>query len=362
MNRKNLLLAFAATLVTLVVAEVAMRVALPLPGVSPVPADAVPGLLIPHPTRHYAYTPNFVGQLRTENYGIDIRINSLGLRDESIEPGDTVDILAVGDSYTAGYGVQAEERWSSHLEAYINSTSVLPGETTVANAAVSGYSLTQIRLLIEEVVHLNPKIVVLGLYPPANFRRLDPYVYHNGHAIVRSMTPYVKPTDDAILYSPIENRELQRIHFWCMENFHLGARTILLFHDSKERAKQTPDNNLPPGGGSVTLLDEVGMLNRMLSDRGIGLVVLVVNHQMEDGTFDARDKLLTAEIVKYCRRARITVFDPMPVLESTAASRPIYRFPNDHHWTAAAHAMVGTKLGEFMLQHQWIVDWLQRAP
>jgi hypothetical protein len=359
MRFKTLLLMLTATIVALLVAEVLTRLALRLPGVRPLPTHAVPGLLIPHPTRHYAYTPNFVGHLRTEDYEIDIRTNALGLRDDDVAPGEEVDILATGDSFTVGFGVQAEEAWPAHLEAYLNSASALPKRIRVLNAAISGYSLTQIRLLLESLLDLNPRIVVLGLYPAANLRRVDPYVYCNGYAVLSSMRPHVKATDDAFLYSPFEGGRIQRIHFWLMEHFHLGAYILSLFHSHE--APSTDWKQTPGKTGAISLVDELGMIHQTLSERGIGLVVLMVSSQKADGTFAPRQKEFNTSVARYCADAGITVFDPLPLLESTAENRPIYRIGNDHHWSRAAHALVAMRLGNFMLDQPWVAESLGQA-
>jgi hypothetical protein len=95
-NSRKLLLVLASTLVTLVIVEVMARLILPTPGARPFDPDNIPGLLTSYPTRHYAYTPGFTGTVDTEEYHTDIRINELGLRDDAVEPGEMVDILAAG--------------------------------------------------------------------------------------------------------------------------------------------------------------------------------------------------------------------------------------------------------------------------
>ena len=49
-----------------------------------------------------------------------IAINDLGLRDGSVAPDDTIDVLAVGNSFTVGFGLPAEEAWPARLETLLN--------------------------------------------------------------------------------------------------------------------------------------------------------------------------------------------------------------------------------------------------
>lgn len=64
-------------------------------------------------------------------------------------------ILAVGDSYTEGYGVKDDETWPAHLERDLRKH--------VLNGGVRGYGLDQIVLRAEKLIgRFNPEIVILG--------------------------------------------------------------------------------------------------------------------------------------------------------------------------------------------------------
>lgn len=110
-----LVLAAGSLLATLLVAELAVRMALPqdlafFDGAAIKRASARPGLrweLIPG-----GYTPDYIG--------VPVAINRLGLRDREIavpKPAGTVRILGVGDSVTFGYGVRLEQTFLKVLEA-----------------------------------------------------------------------------------------------------------------------------------------------------------------------------------------------------------------------------------------------------
>jgi len=96
-------------LVTLVGAEVASRLVLPAPGFQPWVNPHVPGLRVPHAIRGFANAPNFSGRRVTSDYEHGLVTNELGMRDEPFDdrrPGRR--ILAVGDSFTEGLGVERE--------------------------------------------------------------------------------------------------------------------------------------------------------------------------------------------------------------------------------------------------------------
>lgn len=64
-------------------------------------------------------------------------------------------ILAVGDSYTEGYGVKDDETWPAHLERDL--------QKRVLNGGVRGYGLDQIVLRAEKLADIfHPDTIVLG--------------------------------------------------------------------------------------------------------------------------------------------------------------------------------------------------------
>jgi hypothetical protein len=69
---------------------------------------------------------------------------------------DRYDIVAVGDSFTYGFGVGPDASWPRQLR-------VLSGRP-VYNAGVGGYGPCEYRAIVEEMMPLKPAVVVVGLY------------------------------------------------------------------------------------------------------------------------------------------------------------------------------------------------------
>jgi len=267
-----------------------------------------------------------------------------------------VDILAVGDSFTVGLGVEAKEAWPSQLESSLKSGSAFPTATKVVNAGVSAYSVTQIRMFLQELLILDPSIVVLGLYPAAYWRITNPYVYLNGGVVLRSEVPQLRAVDGGFIRSPIYNRRLKKLYFWFANNFYLGAYALQemsqLRGGSNRFANAAPLQQETPvvEDRLALLLREVALTDQHLRDRGITFVVLLVNSQEPDGSFTDLDKQYNAVVKDYCHANKIPVFDPLPFFESSASESPIFRIGKDHHWSKEAHALVGRHLGEFLEQ------------
>ena len=93
------------------------------------------------------------------------KINSLGLRDREVSvkrPKGIYRIIVLGDSATAGFGVELEETFPKQLEALVNGH---PGSRRyeVLNCAVSGYNTFQERVYLDSKgLALEPNLVILA--------------------------------------------------------------------------------------------------------------------------------------------------------------------------------------------------------
>lgn len=99
---------------------------------------------------------------RTSTHGKRITFNAHGLRDREREPSNPSHarrILALGGSYTWGYGVADEEIFTRKLEARLGTG------WQVLNAGVSGWSTDQETLYFEqEGANYSPELVLVELY------------------------------------------------------------------------------------------------------------------------------------------------------------------------------------------------------
>jgi hypothetical protein len=125
------------------------------------------GLYIAHATRHYQLAPEFRGRLTTPDYDVRVNTNSLGLREDrefGKKPAGTFRILVLGDSFTMGVGVEADQTYASVLEHILNSM----GSRTrfeVINTGVPSYSTREEALyLAQEGLKLEPDLVLVGFF------------------------------------------------------------------------------------------------------------------------------------------------------------------------------------------------------
>lgn len=153
----NLLLAATAVLVSLLVAEGLARFALP----DWAPTESDRRFWHHDPLLGWAHRPGEAGYQVHPEFRVRVEINELGMRDgtysESPAPGKRR-ILALGDSFTFGHGVERAEIFHELLEARHPDWEIL-------NAGVSGYGTDQQWLYYRERGReLEPDVVLLVLH------------------------------------------------------------------------------------------------------------------------------------------------------------------------------------------------------
>jgi hypothetical protein len=155
---KNLAVLGAAILISFVIAELLMAVS----GFSELRQDTT--YRQSDDTFHHSLVPGETGSLKGTEFHTQYSINSLGFRDREFttaKPEGTFRILVLGDSYTEGYGVEADETFSKQLEKSLNANSEKNYE--VINTGVASFSpIIEYLTLKKKGLALNPDLVLLN--------------------------------------------------------------------------------------------------------------------------------------------------------------------------------------------------------
>ncbi|MGH1365249.1 MAG: hypothetical protein ACRBF0_16935 [Calditrichia bacterium] len=346
--RNKVIFSIIILAVILALAEVLTRSLLSRPGYILFPPEQPEGLLIPHPEREYAYAPNFEGKMIAQDYSVSIKTNSIGLRDAMLDSLVPVSILAVGNSFTAGFGVEQAEAWPAQLQAR------LTNKKRVLNAGVSGYGLRQIRQHIEELLPIvQPEALIVGVYASRYWRVESPYTYFNGMAVGKNSIADIRLVNDGMLVSPFKTPWLRKLDIWLDEHFYFGAHLIKVYHNMRRSIVRKRQRAVPPEPHILKpivrpLLEELAEIDALSKQFETDLLVLLVNHQETDGSFSLLEQNYNAVVKAYCDSLQMNYFDPLPKMAAQASGRPIFRFPNDHHWSAAAHSFVAEKIVEVL--------------
>lgn len=103
---------------------------------------------------------------RSPDVEVEFRINAQGMRDDRdfpyAKPAGVLRIVSLGDSFTAGYEVNAEETFAAVLERSLRAAGK---NVEVLNAGVSGYSTAEAALYLErELFRYEPDLVLVSFY------------------------------------------------------------------------------------------------------------------------------------------------------------------------------------------------------
>jgi hypothetical protein len=375
-RRAKLLLLAISISVALTCGEVFCRVWLPAPDFEPRDPNYVRGLYVPHPLRGYSYAKNFAGRVSTRDFDVPFATDDRGLRvgkesataekhlnvvqdraqPHAIPPKEPATvILAAGDSFTVGWGVEYEQAWPARLEDL-----GIAGRNRlkVVNAGVAGYSLRQVRLLAEELLaRMEPELVVLEVHPWGYIRLEDPYTLFDGQLFQKSVLPAIRAVPGGFSYTPFRGAVMRRVDGWLCSRLWMAAHLLRLslrawagllslgrWLDFRDEAalREATRQALDP------LLGEIAKTQEMAKRKGIPLVVLLANPQSADGSFTREEKRMNGIIADFCRERGIAVFDPLPLLEEQSGGKAVFRFSGDGHWDARAHELVAEGFAGFL--------------
>src|SRR5712691_154086 len=123
-----------------------------------------PGLIFPRNVTRHFQTPEFSFTTTT---------NTLGFRDRDFSPDKNVKtrIVALGDSFTYGWGVEAEESWPKVLEQRLRSSGL---DLEIANLGKPGASPRDYADIAEKSISLlHPDIVIVGVLQGDDLAQMD---------------------------------------------------------------------------------------------------------------------------------------------------------------------------------------------
>jgi len=358
--------AVLALSISLGVCEAAVRWLVGATWIEPHDSEQDP-LLHTHPTRGYALQPDLARRWKRADFDVAIETDEIGLRDGSFAEARNaaLRVLAVGDSFTFGIGVEGPEAWPNRLEARLQDHAAPGARVTVVDAGVPGYSAAQMRVSVEELSPLlRPQLVIFGLYTTSYWRVTSPYVLHGGSLVTRKVRHAVVVTPEGTLVRTAFSLEPWRtIDVWLKRHFYLGAHLLSLVN----RGHHLPD--FPPwprGEASVRALyapalDEIGRAADAARQEGAAFALLMINAQEEDGGYSPHDHLCNRIVSEYCTARALACLDLLPDLEERARGRPIFRYPSDQHWTAAAHALAAARLEAFLGERGLLREAVEEA-
>ena len=152
------LLLFAGFLASLFLAEIALRIWTPA-------SLEYKSVRQSDPVLHHKFNPSSHCVYRTAEFDVEVRVNSMGLRDREYEPSEidsAYRIVVLGDSFTEGIGVPMESTCAKRLETGLNALHP-ERRCVVFNFGIAGYSpILEYLQLKQKGISLHPHLVILS--------------------------------------------------------------------------------------------------------------------------------------------------------------------------------------------------------
>ena len=356
--RKNLLLALLSFLFAFLILEGAVRI---LNLEEPRPMQAGPKkdwALVPdriwiehHPRLGWYHQKNKDAIHTHQSYEVRIRTNQDGFRSmreyAEEKPAGVTRILALGDSFTFGFGVEDAENFPAVLEA-------AHPDLEAINLGVAGYGVDQILMAYREIgAHYHPDYVVISIFPEDFWRSLrafadtghaKPYFVLNpkGQPELRNVPvpqPFTLRTNqfpEVIQYGPVE-RLLMQSAAW-----RLTQRGLTRL--GKNFRWIDPDTTAEWILGKAllkTLIEEI---------RASGSQPVLVLIAPERWMAGDRKESVHKSVIRLVQSEKVDFIDLAPDFREAVGKGKVSDFyiPEDGHWTVKGHQLVASILEKYL--------------
>lgn len=350
----GLALALVSSVLSILVGEWIVRVAAPQ-NVYRFPR----GLFVSDKTAGYRLASNFRGVASTGEWRTPVRTNALGLREDQDyeESSGTERILLIGDSFTMGVGVTAEETFGKVLQRELNADGGADRTYEVINAGVPGYTPWQaVDRFTADGPRLKPDLVVLGFFV--------------GNDLVQSTARPLQAVDgflqedglfNGILPSTVRAFLSRRSHLynllWPLQRRLREPDYAKLEQRALERRvgiyRRAPDSQSRSMWRATR--DALTRLQDGVSQSGAGLLIVVMPESIQ--VYDDRwervfenvneaDHVRTLpddRMLELAEELHVQGVDLLPALRAARHGPPLY-YQVDEHWTKEGNRVVAVTL------------------
>lgn len=335
------------TLIVLVpVAEIAVRILRPqtLPSQEFIQGFVLKDMYVPDERAGYRLAPGFSGRIERGEVVTDFSTNSLGMRGPEPGPKNAARVLALGDSFTFGWGVPQGEEWIRVAAEEAGRRLGAPVEGW--NGGVNGYGTEGAIATLERVgPALSPDVVLLGFFANDFTDNLLGTVY-----VVRDGYLFDQFSHDYFRESPLAREShLYRLLGSAWETARLKylggvptARAVKQFSAAEfERGRDLSE-------------ELIRRLNETAAATGaaFGVVWLPADVYVMAGS-QPRDIPLRWELQRRVAAAGIPSIDLLPVALAEDRTAGLY-LPNDGHLSVRGNRVMGRAVGAWLAESGWL--------
>ncbi len=318
------------------------------------------------------------------DFDVSIKINSKGLRDverDYAKKDNTFRILAFGDSFVEGWGVELEDSVTRRLEEILN----LQGgdkKYEVVNCSVAGYGTDQELLFFQrEGVKYSPDLVIVFFYLNdvgnnaskigiGTEKGFKPYFQlRNGKLVLKGV-----PVPRSLFWDedrPKPQEIVRRIDLIFWDSSHLYNLVRSQFTEQRIRdlsvryyVRLYSDVYHPKLNYTWMLTKAlIGKLSDEVESRGGKMLVVTVPAKMQVHTdeWEKRKRELEMEgqydlyrpnrmISDYCQKAGIPILDLLPEFVEQVRDGKHLFYPRDTHWSPEGHKLAAELIGSYLTE------------
>jgi hypothetical protein len=302
-----------------------------------------------------------------------VRFNRDGWREDREPPqtsaGEVFRIAVLGDSFSAGLQVRAEQSFPRLLEQRLQAAATPGSSIEVWNAAVDGFGTGQaLRMFAQRTIHYRPRLVLLGVFLANDLGDNMPDGGSRNHYLAsRCGRPYFEfgPTGALMEVVNVPARAphprglvriLRRSQLYA-NLFPLSDDVPGSFSDWDVFSTRNAASVRAAWDLTKALIRE---LDRRVRESGGMLTVVLMPHEREaralsdraaasnDGLDFDRAHVLAEE---FLRQANIHYIDLYPPLRAAVASGEHPYLRRDMHWNRRGHQIVGDVIHGWLLEH-----------
>lgn len=356
---KNALLALFSFLFALILLEIGVRwTSLETRHVSTGPKED--WALVPervwtehHPELGWFHQKNKQARLQKDPIDTMIIMNSEGLRSlreyqEAVPAGKTR-IMAIGDSFVMGFGVENQEAFPAVMEQE-------HGDWEVMNFGVAGYGLDQMLMIVRHFApRYRPNVVLVGIFPEDFWRSTRAFA-DTGHAKpyfvlssdgklnlknVPVPPPFVLRTNqfpEVIEHSPIEKILLQSMVYRMLKRGWIKVGKNLKWIDP-----DTTEEWILGRALLKALQDEI-------MESGARPVFMLI--PPDRWMHDTGKTSLHKSLLRLADKEPLIFLDLTPIFREAVAQQDLktYYIENDGHWTPEGHRLAAEAIQSFLLK------------
>lgn len=352
----NSLLVLVSILLSLLIAEAAIRVLAPQKKIIPSSRTqwvAMPELVWtePHPALGWYHQKSKKAILKKDPLSIEINTNAAGFRGnrdyQKEKPSGTVRTLILGDSFAFGWGVLDGETFGAQLENQVENMEAL-------NLGVAGYGIDQIYLSFSEIgKEYQPDFVFITIFPEDFWRATRAFTdVGYGKPFFKLNRANVLTLNNVPVRSPEEmgfEQFPEIIEHGYMETWFLNTATYRYLKKKTLRLARDlgwvdPDLTEEWRLGQAILKK----LLREVRERGAKPLLVIVPPERWMG--NTKPDSIQKSLARFAAREREELLDLTPHFIKASRRFGVNQFyiKGDNHWTADGHKFVSDLLIQYL--------------